>query len=256
MLAILTSVLFTGLAHTQPPSKSTQCLNSFRQLTLAWRQYSEDNRDTLLSCEDSMPGRARWVSGTVDVSSAQGNWDPAVYISISPMFPYCGRDPSIFRCPADGSMVFHNSIRTSRVRSRSMSQVFGFGSWLDKNYNPSQRQWRIYGRLSSIMIPSKTFVFVDEHPDSINDGAFASACTGNQPTDPPFASYIIDYPANYHSGACGFSFADGHSEIHKWVGAKVGRAPITYSGQIALNVTANDSWVDMHWLAANTTVRN
>jgi prepilin-type processing-associated H-X9-DG protein len=23
-------------------------------------------------------------------------------------------------------------------------------------------------------------------------------------------------PATYHNGACGFSFADGHAEIHKW----------------------------------------
>src|SRR5207302_8474038 len=25
-----------------------------------------------------------------------------------------------------------------------------------------------------------------------------------------------DIPASYHNGACGFSFADGHSEIKKW----------------------------------------
>jgi prepilin-type processing-associated H-X9-DG protein len=28
---------------------------------------------------------------------------------------------------------------------------------------------------------------------------------------------IVDVPATYHNGACGFAFADGHSEIHKWV---------------------------------------
>ena len=26
-----------------------------------------------------------------------------------------------------------------------------------------------------------------------------------------------DTPASYHNGACGISFADGHSQIHKWV---------------------------------------
>ncbi len=56
--------------------------------------------------------------------------------------------------------------------------------------------------------------------------------------------------------ACGFSFADGHAEIHRWTGLKVGRAPITSTGNIILNVPAGDSWVDMHWLAENTTVRN
>ena len=28
-----------------------------------------------------------------------------------------------------------------------------------------------------------------------------------------------DLPAGYHNRACGFSFADGRSEIHKWLDA-------------------------------------
>ena len=54
---------------------------------------------------------------------------------------------------------------------------------------------------------------VDEHPDSINDAALANACTG---ADAPGTAQIIDFPANYHNGACGFNFADGHAEIHHW----------------------------------------
>src|SRR5882672_5244887 len=34
--------------------------------------------------------------------------------------------------------------------------------------------------------------------------------------DQPPAWQIVDYPACYHCGAGGFSFADGHSEIKKW----------------------------------------
>jgi len=57
--------------------------------------------------------------------------------------------------------------------------------------------------------PAQTWVYVDEHPDSINDaGCFAPNTKNNIP----------DAPATYHNGACGFAFADGHSEIHKWVG--------------------------------------
>ena len=101
----------------------------------------------------------------------------------------------------------------------------------------------------------KTFVFVDEHPDGINDAAFAVACTGNQPEDPPGASQIIDMPANFHNGACGFSFSDGHSEIHKWRG-RLRTAPITYTVQSGfLNQPAGDSWPDGHWMAEMSTVR-
>jgi prepilin-type processing-associated H-X9-DG protein len=57
--------------------------------------------------------------------------------------------------------------------------------------------------------PAQTWVFVDEHPDSINDAGFFNPST---------SSVITDTPATYHNGACGFSFADGHAEIHKWKG--------------------------------------
>jgi len=56
---------------------------------------------------------------------------------------------------------------------------------------------------------SQTWVFMDEHPDSINDGTFVL----RMPLD---TQNWDDVPASYHNGACGLSFADGHAEIHKW----------------------------------------
>lgn len=35
--------------------------------------------------------------------------------------------------------------------------------------------------------------------------------------DHPALENIVDYPSSYHNGAGGFNFADGHSEIHKWL---------------------------------------
>jgi prepilin-type processing-associated H-X9-DG protein len=126
-----------------------------------------------------------------------------------------------------------------------MSQVFDYGSWL-----PSP-PWKIYGRLSTIVIPAKTWVLVDEHPDSIND----AACAVQMPSSPTATSaQIIDFPASYHGGACGLSFADGHSEIHKWVGSKI-RAPVKYNNNLPLNVPAGDSVVDIKWWSDVTTVR-
>jgi len=61
---------------------------------------------------------------------------------------------------------------------------------------------------------SRAFVFIDEHPDSINFGDVAVAMNDGVPSA---RIYIIDYPASTHNGAGGLSFADGHAEIHKWV---------------------------------------
>ena len=33
------------------------------------------------------------------------------------------------------------------------------------------------------------------------------------------AQVIVDYPANSHNGAAGVSFADGHTEMHRWMDA-------------------------------------
>ena len=126
-----------------------------------------------------------------------------------------------------------------------MSQVFGFGGFLPA------ANWRTYDKMTAIAIPTKTFVFVDEHPDGINDAAFAVQCQG---ADNPSTAIIIDYPASFHGGACGFAFADGHSEIHKWRGSKI-KAPAKYKNfALSLNVPAEDSWLDVSWIAENTTV--
>jgi prepilin-type N-terminal cleavage/methylation domain-containing protein/prepilin-type processing-associated H-X9-DG protein len=262
IIAILAAMLIPVLSKAKQKAQGVSCLNNTKQLTLAWRLYSEDANDLLLTCQTIAPplpailaGRTNWVDGNLDFTSV-GSWDPSVYIFTSPMFPYCGKNPQIFKCPADQSTVTTPQGKKPRVRSNSMSQVFSRGEWLDKSYNTGQKVWRTYNKLSNIVLPPKTMLFVDEHPDSINDAAFATACTGNQPTDPPAAAQIIDMPGDYHNGACGFSFTDGHSEIHKWIGSKIAKAPIMYNGNISLNVAAGDSWMDAHWMGDNSTVHN
>jgi len=125
-----------------------------------------------------------------------------------------------------------------------MSQVFDFGGWLPA------ANWRVFSRLSNIAIPAKTWVLADEHPDSINDAALAVMMAKPNAT----TATIVDFPASYHNGACGFSFADGHSEIHKWQGSRI-KPKATYTGTMPLNVTAApDSVKDVIWWSENTTV--
>jgi prepilin-type processing-associated H-X9-DG protein len=84
--------------------------------------------------------------------------------------------------------------------------------------NPAhQEPWRTYGKTSAFTAPgpSSTWVIADENPDTINDGSLA-VCMGPE---------IVDYPANYHGGGAGLAFADGHSEIHKWVDAFLALVP-------------------------------
>jgi len=256
IIAILAGMLLPALAKAKSKAQGIACLNNGRQLMLAWRLQSDDNGDLVLAAQDGFvatQGRSNWFSGGLDFNAGnRANWDITNDMVKSPMFPYTGNSSAIFKCPSDLAKVRVAGVIRPRVRSISMSQAFGYGEWLDKAYNQSQRNWRTYSKQSGIVNPSKTWVFVDEHPDSINDAAFANACTG---ADAMPTAQIIDMPANYHNGACGFSFSDGHAEVHKWKGSKIKNAPVKYNGTISLNVPAQDSWVDVQWMSQNTTVR-
>ena len=95
--------------------------------------------------------------------------------------------------------------------------------------------------------PALLWVMIDEHPDSINDGGFAVQMPSSDT-----ATRWVDVPANYHNNACGFSFADGHSEIHKWL--RPGAIPaVTYVGMSGLINSPRNP--DVIWLAKRTSAR-
>jgi prepilin-type processing-associated H-X9-DG protein len=84
-----------------------------------------------------------------------------------------------------------------------------------------------------------TWLYLDEHPDSINDAAFFS----------PRGGSWVDLPASYHGGAGGVAFVDGHSEIKKWK-SSVFKVPVTMGGFAGLTVGDNDA--DYVWLRERT----
>ena len=98
--------------------------------------------------------------------------------------------------------------------------------------------------------PTMVWVLIDEHPDSINDAAFAVQIV--EPNDLSLAR-IIDYPASYHNGACGFSFADGHSEIRKWVDGRT-VVPVRNNDTLPLNVASPNN-LDVLWMSERSSIR-
>jgi prepilin-type N-terminal cleavage/methylation domain-containing protein/prepilin-type processing-associated H-X9-DG protein len=249
IIAILAALLLPALTKAKTKAQGISCMNNLRQMMLGWRLYAEDYSDLLLASRDSIgPPRVLWCSGSLDYSNSRVNWDPLNDIAKSPIMPYLGKNNfSIWKCPADPTRVPNAAgLMVPRVRSNSMSQVFDDGPWL-----PSS-QFLTYEKLSAIRIPTKTWVLIDEHPDSINDAAFAVRMA--VPSMPLTMSdiRIVDFPASFHNGAGGLSFADGHSEIHKWRGTRI-RPPVT-DQEIQLNDPAGDSKNDILWLSDVTTV--
>lgn len=133
--------------------------------------------------------------------------------------------------------------------ARSASCFGRFSTNTDPNVDPTARgvnwgfqEFRQFLKQSQVLRPGKTWLMLDEHPDSINDGYFI-----NNPT----ASAWQDIPASYHCGAGEFSFADGHSEMRKWKSRTSNYNRVQYAYPTTMNFDAAGK-LDLDWYLERT----
>jgi len=251
IIAILAALLLPALTRSKLKAQGIQCMNNHRQLALAWRMYSDDNRDNFALASDggSYPAPA-WVTGLMDFNAANSsNWDPAVDIKKSPLWTYCGKSTGIWRCPADRSYITVGGVRKPRVRSMSMN--FWFGGFGGDDGGLSGGGWRLYFKMSHLVDPgpTRTWLLLDMREDSIDIGNFATDMRG-WPANASQTGFY-DLPGMYHGKACGFSFADGHAEIKKWRDPRT-MPPIVLGGLISDQIpTPNNQ--DVVWLQERST---
>ena len=218
IIAILAGMLLPALAKAKGKALGISCMSNNKQVALGWLMYATDNDGYLAgSLGDARQGKI-WVPGHLDFSSRKDNVDTSLLLD-----PKRGallgkylQNAEVFKCPADKSTVKVGRETLPRIRSISMSQSFGrnprqgggAGQWLPYS------SFRTYAKEADMGIPgaSNLFVFLDEHPNSINDAAFAVKCDARGSS-----ARMIDWPASFHNGAGGFAFGDGHAEIKKWL---------------------------------------
>jgi prepilin-type processing-associated H-X9-DG protein len=222
VLALLLSLLIPTMSKSGLSSRAFQCLNNNRLLCNAWRMYADDNRDLIVYASDDGAGTTHpanqyaWTWMHLDFNPGdRAAWDPNVDLAQRPLWPYTGRNVSVYKCPSDPSALNVNGTVRPRLRSMAMNIYLGGFAGTDGGW-PFVTPYQIYFKTTELTAPtpSKTFVFVDERWDAISWGGFMTAMTGY--TNNPTAYVFYDLPGMYHNLGSSFSFADGHTELHRW----------------------------------------
>ena len=214
IIAILAGILLSALASGRSQARAIRCLNNKKQLQLAWQLYAADNHDRLVPHGQMLPGPPRtapqyWWSQGVMTYFVDHPDNTNQALMLDPRYARLGeyaRSATLFKCPEDHSIVRNGGKVQRRVRTVAMNVYVG--RIIDCLGNePVQVGPRT---IAQIPTPAMQFVFLDEHPDSINGIAFwISSARGSE-------AKIASYPGALHRGGNSISFADGHVEEHRW----------------------------------------
>ncbi len=282
IIAILAAMLLPALAKARLKAQCVTCMNNGSQMSKAMWMYAGDNFDYFTPNPpdaNTVPGH-NWVAGDVsggmppgsggflaDMTNPNNLTDPALdLIAI-----YLGQSPAVFKCPADPRYGAYNGPNATlkgtiipAVRSVSLNQGVGTicpafhaggshsgkptlpvdGPWLNGQANHKAGEtYATFGKMSDFGFCSSAMVFttVDESPWSINDAALAVIAS---------APEAVDFPASFHNNGCGFAFADGHSEMHRW---RSHYYTLTADAAEKAAKTGTQEYADWFWVASHAT---
>ncbi len=241
IIAILAAMLLPALSKAKVRALNLHCMNNKNQLQKAFHMYATDFNDKFAPNPDTVTHAqgGNWIGddetgwmpvgtgGSADAGKPSLVMDP----NWSLFSPYVGKATGVYQCPRDPRIVVYGDAsppsmigqKIKPVRSVSMNQGVGTkgkaagggdskvdGPWLNGSHShTADTPYATFGKFTDFTICSASdiWVFLDDDPWTINDAACAVIA---QTPD------TVDYCSPFHDNACGFAFADGHSEIHKW----------------------------------------
>jgi prepilin-type processing-associated H-X9-DG protein len=248
-VGLLLICLLSISATTRTQTDATQCFSHLRDLQRALDLRAADYEGRF----PNNPG----FSDPLNPAHIYHTWAPVrmswdliststneALLRESVLAQYLRHPVASFKCPRDRELGPKQKLAgwKARLRSYSMNGFVGFNSSdpsasSDRNtFFPNLRQFL---RTTDIRNPAGVYVFLEEHPDSINDGFFINA--------PNFSRREwLDIPASRHDRAINLSFADGHVGSHRWKSQRT-VFPVRFSFP-ATTFTDAASQADYRWL--------
>lgn len=215
IIAILAGMLLPALGKAKSKAQSIACASNAKQLQLAWQLYATDFNDAI--CPNALGSPNAWIdgSGAATANALPGATNVAT-VRKGLLFKYNTAE-KIYVCPGQTMVYASTKLRNlPPARSFSISGQMNGGSddgrggvtplILGSNPANAPANKKILG--INRPGPSMAFVFVDESEYTIDDGYFAVLV--NEDT-------WQNFPAYRHGGSASFSFADGHSELKRWL---------------------------------------
>jgi hypothetical protein len=203
IIAILAGMLLPALSKAKSKATAIACLSNTKQLGLAWILYSGDFREELVP--NHVGDNNAWILG--DVNSQPGDTN-VLNIKNGLLWKY-NTSLGIYVCPAD-DYKRNNKTKINRVRSFSMS------GQMNSDVPSVNSRYPLRKKTSDIINPdpSNALVFIDESSVTLEDGYFAIQVD---------ARVWQNDPSARHSRGANINFADGHSQIFKWLEPQTGK---------------------------------
>jgi prepilin-type N-terminal cleavage/methylation domain-containing protein/prepilin-type processing-associated H-X9-DG protein len=252
---LLVGLVLFAASNYRVRAQRMGCQSNCRQLMNAMSLYTGDSQGLFPPNPDDgnfIPGYD-WCSGRAGIGQAH-EFDPDILKDqqLSLLWAYLNGNAASFHCPADrrtgnyqGRDPAYRGGRVAAARTYSMNQAVGTidpgfeatgpggkpgiihrgvpslsvnGPLLNNLGNHRRNSpWRTYGKADEIVAPKPAllWILIDEDAKGLTDAAFAFEMEG---ADTPWGGPMwIEAPGIYHNGGCGFAFADGHADVHKWL---------------------------------------
>ena len=265
IVSLLASILLPALSKARARAQAISCLNNTRQLELGCSLYASDNGDRLPYNLGLVGSQFRtdlnWANNvmTWDLSSDNTNLATLTKASLA---AFVGGNPGVYHCPSDHALssLQMDAGWTLRIRSYSLNAMVGdAGSFSTNGYNLNNPTYTQFFKTTQIPQPAEIFSFLDEHPDSINDGYFLNKSPQNYYAGAYGGSYKAaqwtDLPATYHNGATAFAFADGHAALHRWSDASTVRPAQPNGANLPIGLNSK-SRLDFDWVIQHMSIGN